>query len=181
MTVLNVIFIGLTVLYPFAVYLALGHLEPRLLALILLVVYGTRYLLGRRTAPAYTTWLFFGVATFVGIVFAVGSQTTLYYYPVVINVILFVLFAHSILYPPSIIEQIARIRDPELPPSGVAYTRKVTIVWLGFFVFNGSVALGTAIHGDVALWSLYNGLIAYLLMGALFLIEFVVRRQVRGT
>ena len=181
MTVLNAIFVGLTVLYPFAVYLALGHLEPRLFALILLVVYGTRYLLGRRTAPAYTTWLFFGVATFVVIVFAMGSQTTLYYYPVMINVILFVLFAQSLLYPPTVIEQIARLRDPALPPSGVAYTRKVTIVWLVFFVFNGSVALATAVHGDVALWSLYNGLIAYLLMGALFLVEFVIRRQVRGT
>lgn len=181
MTVLNVIFVGLTVLYPFVVYFALGHLEPRIFALILLIVYGTRYLLVRRTAPAYTTWLFFGVASFILVVFAMGSQTTLYYYPVLINVILFVLFGHSILYPPSIIEQIARLRDPELPPSGVAYTRKVTIVWLVFFVFNGSVALATAIHGDVALWSLYNGLIAYLLMGALFLVEFLIRRQVRGT
>jgi uncharacterized membrane protein len=100
---------------------------------------------------------------------------------VLINVILFILFGHSLVYPPSIIEQIARIREPELPPSGVAYTRKVTIVWLLFFVFNGSVALATAIHGDVAVWSLYNGLIAYLLMGALFLVEFLIRRQVRGT
>ena len=181
MTWLNVIFVGLTILYPFVVYLALGHLEPRILALILLIVFGMRYLIGRRSAPRYATWLFFGVASFAIVAFAIGSESTLYYYPVLINVILFVLFGYSIVYPPSVIEQIARLREPELPPGGIVYTRNVTLVWLGFFVMNGSIALATAIHGDVALWSLYNGLIAYVLMGTLFLVELLIRRQVRGT
>jgi uncharacterized membrane protein len=180
MTLLNVIFAALTILYPFVVYLTIGHLEPRILALILLVVYGTRYLLGRRNAPTYAAWLFAGVASFAVFVFAMGSQTTLYYYPVLINLILFVLFGYSILYPPTVIERIARLREPDLPASGVAYTRKVTLVWLAFFLVNGSVALATAIHGNLALWSLYNGLIAYLLMGLLFAGEFLVRRQVRA-
>ena len=180
MTFLNIIFVGLTILYPFVVYLSLGRLEPRVLALILLIVYGTRFLIGRRTSPTYAAWMFFAVASFVVVVFAQGSATTLYYYPVVINIILFVLFGYSLAYPPTVIEKIARLQEPDLAPSGVAYTRKVTFVWLIFFVVNGSIALTTAIHGDVALWSLYNGLIAYLLMGVVFLAEFLVRRQVRG-
>ncbi len=180
MTLLNVIFVALTILYPFVVYFTLGHLEPRLLALILLVVYGTRYLLGRRNAPSYAAWLFGGIASFAVLVFAMDSQTTLYYYPVLINLILFVLFGHSVLYPPTVIERIARLREPDLPASGVAYTRKVTLVWLGFFLLNGSLALITAVIGNVELWSLYNGLIAYLLMGLLFAGEFLVRRQVRA-
>ncbi len=179
MTLLNVIFVVLTILYPFVVYLTLGHLEPRILALILLVVYGTRYLIGRATAPGYAAWLFAGIASFAVFVFATGSQSTLYYYPVLINLILFVLFGYSLLYPPSVIERIARLREPDLPASGVAYTRKVTLAWLGFFLLNGSIALATAIHGNIALWSLYNGFIAYMLMGLLFLVEFLIRRQVR--
>ena len=146
MTLLNVIFVALTILYPLVVYFTLGHLEPRLLALILLVVYGTRYLLGRRNAPGYAAWLFGGVASFAVLVFAMGSQAALYYYPVLINVILFVLFGHSILYPPTVIERIARLREPDLPASGVAYTRKVTLVWLGFFLLNGSFAMFTAVY-----------------------------------
>jgi uncharacterized membrane protein len=181
MTFANVIFVGLTIAYPFIVYLGIGHLEPRILALILLIVFGTRYLIGRRAAPQFATWTFFGLASFAVAAFAMGSQSTLYYYPVVINVILFVLFAHSIAYPPTVIEQIARIREPELPPSGVVYTRKVTFAWLLFFLVNGSIALATAIHGDVAVWSLYNGFVAYLLMGALFLVELLIRRRVRHT
>jgi len=178
MTLLNVIFVGLTVLYPFVVYLALGHLEPRILALILLIIYGTRYLIGRRTAPMFAAWMFFGLASFALVVLAVGSQTTLYYYPVLINIMLFVLFGYSIIFPPTVIEQIARMQEPELPQSGVVYTRKVTIVWLLFFIVNGSIALATAIHGNVALWSLYNGLIAYVLMVMLFLVEFLIRCRV---
>jgi uncharacterized membrane protein len=179
MTLLNVIFGALTILYPFVVYLSLGHLEPRILALILLVVYGTRYLLGRSTAPSYTAWLFAAIASFAVFVFTSGSQSTLYYYPVLINLILFVLFGYSLIYPPSVIERIARLREPDLPASGVAYTRKVTLAWLVFFVLNGSIALATALHGDIAAWSFYNGFIAYILMGLLFLIEFLIRRQVR--
>jgi uncharacterized membrane protein len=179
MTLLNVIFAALTILYPFVVYLTLGHLEPRILALILLVVYGTRYLLGRSTAPSYAAWLFAAIASFAVFVFATGSQATLYYYPVLINLILFVLFGYSLVYPPSVIERIARLREPDLPASGVAYTRKVTLAWLVFFLLNGTIALATALRGDVAVWSLYNGFIAYMLMGLLFLIEFLIRRQVR--
>jgi uncharacterized membrane protein len=185
MTLLNVTFFALTIAYPFIVYLTLGHLEPRILVLILLVVYGTRYLLIRRRS-AYSNsplaaWIFFGLASFAVIVFAMNSNATLLYYPVLINAILFVLFGYSLRHPPTVIEQIARMREPDLPASGVAYTRKVTIAWQVFFVVNGSVALATALHGNLPVWSLYNGFVAYLLMGALFAVEYLIRRRVRAT
>ena len=62
----------------------------------------------------------------------------------------------------------------------MAYTRKVTQVWCGFFVLNGGLALGTALWASDATWALYNGLIAYGLMGVLFAGEWVVRRRVRA-
>ena len=184
MTLLNVAFYALTIAYPFIVYLTLGRLEPRILVLILVVVYGTRYLVVRRRSAGlkgpYAAWVFFGLASFAVIVFAMNSSATLLYYPVLINLILFVLFGYSLLHPPSVIEQIARMREPDLPASGVAYTRKVTFAWQIFFVINGSIALATAMRGDVPLWSMYNGFIAYLLMGAMFLIEYLIRRRVRA-
>jgi uncharacterized membrane protein len=57
----------------------------------------------------------------------------------------------------------------------VAYTRRVTQVWCGFFVVNGLLALGTALWASEALWSLYTGVIAYVLMGVLFGVEYLVR------
>jgi uncharacterized membrane protein len=185
MTLLNVTFFALTIAYPFIVYLTLGHLEPRILVLILLIVYGTRYLLIRRRSSGsnspFTAWIFFGLASFAVVVFAMNSGATLLYYPVLINVLLFVLFGYSLIHPPSVIEQIARMREPDLPASGVAYTRKVTIAWQVFFVVNGSVALATAMLGNVSVWSLYNGFVAYLLMGAMFAVEYLIRRRVRAS
>jgi uncharacterized membrane protein len=183
MTLFDATFAVLTIAYPFIVYLTLGHLPPGILVLILLAVYGARFLAVRRraanVASPIAAWLFFGLASFAIVVFATGSSATLLFYPVVVNAMLFALFGYSLVHPPTVIERLARLREPNLPPSGVAYTRRVTIAWLAFFVVNGSLALATAIAADVSVWSLYNGLIAYLLMGAMFAAEFAVRRRVR--
>ena len=56
-----------------------------------------------------------------------------------------------------------------------AVTRTVTKVWCGFFVANGLAALGTALWASPKVWSLYNGVVAYLLMGVLFAGEYLVR------
>jgi len=183
MTLLDAIFAGLTIVYPFLVYLTLGRLSPGILALILLAVYGARFIaLRRRTATVSSpiaAWTFFALATFAIVVFATGSSATLLYYPAVVNAMLFAVFGYSVLHPPTVIERIARLREPDLPASGVAYTRRVTIAWLVFFAANGSVAFATAVVADMSLWSLYNGLVAYLLIGAMFAVEFAIRRRVR--
>ena len=57
----------------------------------------------------------------------------------------------------------------------IAYTRRVTQIWCVFFVINGSIALGTALWASEAIWSLYTGVIAYVLMGILFVGEFLFR------
>jgi uncharacterized membrane protein len=73
------------------------------------------------------------------------------------------------------VERMARLTEPDLPPEAIGYTRKVTQVWCGFFVINGSIALGTAIWASPEVWTLYNGVIAYVLMGLLFGGEYLVR------
>ena len=93
---------------------------------------------------------------------------------------LLAVFAISLRYPPSAIERLARLQEPDLPESGVRYTRRVTQVWCGFFIVNGSIALATVLWASDAAWALYNGLIAYLLMGLLFAAEWLVRRRVRA-
>jgi uncharacterized membrane protein len=55
----------------------------------------------------------------------------------------------------------------------------VTQVWCLFFLCNGGVALYTALYSSLAFWTLYNGLIAYVLMGLVFAIEYGVRQLVR--
>ena len=91
-----------------------------------------------------------------------------------------VVFATSLVFPPSAVERIARLTEPDLPPAGVAYTRRVTQVWCGFFIFNGALALVTALRMSDRAWALYNGLIAYGLIGLLFGAEWLVRQRVRA-
>ncbi len=74
---------------------------------------------------------------------------------------------------------IARITEPDLDEKGVRYTRKVTIVWIGFFIFNAAIASWTVAYGTLEQWTLYNGLISYCLIGLLLGGEYLVRRKVR--
>jgi uncharacterized membrane protein len=101
-------------------------------------------------------------------------------YPAMVNGLLLAVFVASLVHPPSAIERVARLQDPDLPEYAVAYTRRVTQVWCGFFLGNGLVALYTAIHSPLEIWTLYNGLIAYLLMGIVFAAEYAVRLRVRA-
>lgn len=100
------------------------------------------------------------------------------FYPVVVNVCMLAVFANSFKQKQTIIERLARLQEPDLPPSGVKYTRKVTAIWCVFFILNGSIALYTCFQ-PLEVWTLYNGFISYVLAGILFFIEWVVRQFVR--
>ncbi|MCL2645181.1 MAG: hypothetical protein FWD51_06960, partial [Betaproteobacteria bacterium] len=71
------------------------------------------------------------------------SSASLLYYPVLVSVMFLLAFAVSLFQSQTIIERLARRLDPELPPEGVRYTRKVTLAWCAFFVVNGSIAWWT--------------------------------------
>ena len=115
------------------------------------------------------------------LIFATASEVSARLYPVVINLSLLGYFAWTLIYPPTAIERIARIREPELPGYAVDYTRRVTGIWCGFFFLNGSIALYTTFWSSLAVWTVYNGVVAYTLMGCLFGGEYLVRRRVRAS
>lgn len=91
------------------------------------------------------------------------------------NIFMLMIFGYSLMNPPSIIERIARRQEPDLPPAGMAYTRRVTQVWCVFFLVNACISLVTVLWASPTIWSLYNGIIAYILMGLLFGGEYLVR------
>lgn len=166
----------LTLAYPLIVYLSLGHFEPRWLALLLVLLALLRALASRE--PMW--WFAAAGASLLAVAAMLGNALLpLKLYPVLVNAVLLLVFASSLRFPPSAIERMARLREPELPPQAVAYTRQVTKVWCGFFVGNGAIALATALYASEAVWALYNGLIAYVLIGLLFAVEWWVRQRVR--
>jgi uncharacterized membrane protein len=99
-------------------------------------------------------------------------------YPAFMNAAMLSVFAVTLWKPPSMIERFARVLDPDLPESGVRYTRKVTIVWIGFFALNGAIALWTVLQPGWAAWTLYNGFLSYVAAGLLFVGEYFVRQRV---
>ncbi len=171
------LFALLSLAYPLAVYLLLGRFEPRWLALLLCALALLR---------AFTTrepmWLWAAAATglLAGWTSWTNSALPLKLYPVVINGVLLLVFSLSLRFGPPVIERLARLREPDLPPHAVVYVRRVTQVWCGFFLLNGSVALATALWASERVWALYNGLIAYLLIGTLFAVEWLVRQRVKA-
>lgn len=163
--------------YPLIVYFSLSRLEPRWLALLLFGLALMR-LAVRRTA---VTWGCAGGALLLAMFSGIGNAwLPLKLYPVGANAVMLVLFAASLAHPPSAIERLARLREPDLPPVAVAYTRRVTQVWCLFFAFNGALALVTALWASSAVWTLYNGFISYCLIGALMAAEWLIRRRVRA-
>ena len=169
-------------LYPLAVWVGLTHWGTALLAPLLVGVFSLRLLM-LRGKLRQQMWLGKALAL-VGILLALASWALkqshwLLYCPVLVNAVLLLLFAYSLFAPPTVVERLARITEPQLDAAGIAYTRRVTQVWCGFFIVNGAIALTTCLSGDITLWTLYNGGISYLLMGALMGIEWIVRKRIR--
>jgi uncharacterized membrane protein len=162
-------------LYPLAVYVTQGRVEPRVLAAVLGGAVAARLAFGARGAAR---WWSLAVLALTGVVVLRNDAMPLKLYPVMVNAGLLLVFGWSLYQPPTVIERVVRRRTPELPPEAVAYITKVTALWCAFFLVNGILALLTARYASTAVWSLYNGLIAYVLMGLLFGGEYLVRRRV---
>ncbi len=174
---LKVSVLALSIGYPFMVFWGLQHYDAQFLLPVLLTLLGLRWLSGAGSSERNV--ILATLLGVVGIMFFWGQQLGLKFYPVMMNAGFLVVFASSLLSPPTVIERFARLQEPDLPAEGVAYTRKVTWVWCGFFLLNGMIAASTAVWMTDEAWMLYNGLIAYLLIGALVVGEWLVRRWVR--
>ncbi|HSF57935.1 MAG TPA: hypothetical protein VLD83_07685 [Candidatus Binatia bacterium] len=168
------VMIFLTLIYPLAVWLGQKQVEPSFLAGLLILAGWTR-LRPAKIRRAGRWWL---AVMLVLSMFAVWNHgwLALRLYPVLVNATLLGVFAYSLIFPPSMIERFARMNEPNLPVQAIGYTRRVTQIWCVFFGINGAIALMTALWASPAMWALYNGLIAYLLMGLLLAGESVVRR-----
>ena len=167
----------LVVAYPLLVYFGLQMFAPRLLVLLLLLMAGLRWLAWNGEEKGFLLYWLAAIFLVVVATLLTGSNFGLLLYPVLMNLVFLTFFAISLYKPPTVVETIARKQQGDLPPEGIAYTRKVTIAWCLFFILNGCVALLTAFLSHET-WVLYNGLIAYILMALLMGGEYLVRRRV---
>ena len=165
-------------MYPFAVYFGIEHFAPWQFGLLLGGLWLARALYGERR-PA-SLWMASAAIAFCLLLALVDSPWLLRWYPVLISALMLGLFGLSLHYGPPMAERLARLREPELPAVAIRYTRRVTQVWSLFFLLNGLIAAALTLWAPLSWWTLYNGLIAYGLMGLLFAIEWLIRQRVRG-
>jgi len=167
-------------LYPLLVYFGATKIPSICFVLVGLALIGLRILALRRRPNARIWIIAFLIAAFgLVIVLLLDPALAVKAYPVAVSLCVATIFGLSLLYPPTLVERMARLKEPNLPAQGVLYTRKVTIIWTVFLLANALISTATAVWGTLAQWTLWNGLISYILMGALFIGEMMVRRVIR--
>ncbi|KLT72327.1 membrane protein [Neisseria arctica] len=118
------------------------------------------------------------VAAFFAIVLWLRLPQTMYWYPVGVSLLMLAVFGGSLFAKQSVIERLARLQNPDLPPEGVRYTRKVTQIWCVFFILNALAAAVLVCAEQYEWWAFYTGIISYVLMGMLLGGEWLYRKMV---
>ena len=99
-------------------------------------------------------------------------------YPAVVVGCFLAVFAFSLRGTP-LVEKFARGMGEALDERGVSYCRKATVAWTIFLAAHFAVTVCT-VFASPGVWAVYNGFIAYVLLGAMFLGEYVARRMARN-
>ncbi len=167
--------------WPFLIWFGLAHNRLQWLLPLMALLLFLRFRQTRRQAGPLSVVT--QVVAAAGMALCIASyllktHQLLLFYPVVVNGVMLAVFGGSLWTAMPIVERLARLREPALPGVAVRYTRRVTQIWCAFFIGNGGIALFTALYGDMSLWTAWNGMISYLLMGTLMAGEWLVRQRV---
>lgn len=166
--------------YPVIVYFGLGVFSPRIIliaAIIFVVVRAVMFIIARKYGAGLIACIVAVILTAAGLA---SEMLALRFYPVIISATLTLVFTLSLFSGMPIIERFARLQTPELDTFGISYTRKLTKVWIAFFIANGLVSLSTALYATLEIWTLYNGFISYILIAVLLVGEWPVRRIIKA-
>lgn len=165
--------------YPVLVYTTLPFVNANHISICLLAIAILRIIILKQH-KSYTSWGTFSIAAAIAIVvYAYNDPFFLRLYPVLMTILMLIVFSLGLFFPPNIIEMLARLKfkHTKMPNHVIQYTKNVTKVWCLFFLFNGVVSTWT-IFSSLEIWTFYNGFISYLLMGSLFVSEFLYRHFV---
>lgn len=166
--------------YPVLAHIAVVLRKPGLqwLAMVWLLAVALWYPLSQRRWSAWAAWLA-GSATAFPLAMAGNGLYALYLPPVLMPLGLLVLFAHSLRAGEvPLVTRIATLMRGAAPPDELlAYTRRVTQVWCGVFVLLAASALAFALCAAPAVWSVMTNCVHYLIIGAVFVLEFSYRRM----
>lgn len=178
-----------SILYPVVIFISLFYFKAssRVLSFVLFII-GMVYFLANtnnvkgKGFRSIQLWITLVVATALALLTFITENTGfIKLYPVFINLFLFLSFFLTLHRPPNMIFRFAMLQDKSIKNNDnidriESYCRKVTYIWISFFVFNGCAAFVTAKFTSYKIWTFYNGLLSYIFIGLIGLIEFIVRK-----
>lgn len=162
--ILNVAFILASIGYPIALYF-LGNVPQ--ITLFMAALWLAKFFVARQIYMLIIALLFC----------AMGLESVkflAYFYPSLINVFLCAFFILS-LKKECVITKIARAKHGQLSAFHINYTRKLCALWGIFFMMNACIAFILAMLEDKIYWSIFCGIIIYVLVGAFFGLEYGFR------
>ena len=167
--------LALLTAYPVVIHAAVinGYAVAALLMLLVVPVFLTSRSRARGlfAALAVTAAVSLLAATLEG-----SEQLLLYLMPVLINAILAVIFARTLLPGETpLVTRFSILLRGKLEPQVVSYTRRVTQVWTLFFILLALESLLLALFAPLEIWSLFANILNYLLAGLLFAGEYFFR------
>jgi uncharacterized membrane protein len=184
-TALKMLVAGALCLYPLLIYFIAGVLTPVQLVVGLLALLAARIGIGawiaRRTRArdaAIAVSLLLAAVVVAAFVPRIDLKW-LRLYPMLLDLVVFGLFFGSLFTSRPLIERFARAIRHDLPPAGIRYTRRVTQAWAGILLANALISFYTVFWTSFEVWSLYNGVIVYVLFAAVFGVEYLIRAQMR--
>ena len=75
-----------------------------------------------------------------------------------------------------LIEHFARMMKPELSAPELAHCRRWTGIWGIYLLVLAAAGLALARWATLAVWTVYVGVVSYAMVGALFAVEYVIRK-----
>ena len=108
------------------------------------------------------------------LLFYIKRFVFLKFYPPICNLFVFMVFFLSLFKEETIIQKIARAYGDKLDRPAWIYTRRVTYAWCILTFFNFVVSIWTIFLSD-KIWLIFNGCVCYILIGGLFIVEYLIR------
>ncbi|MDX2471969.1 MAG: hypothetical protein QNL04_15470 [SAR324 cluster bacterium] len=164
----------LSLSYPFIFYFGREHFEFRSLLIFFAIPLLFRFV-GLKKPSLKSLLILLLILLVFGFLHIQNNPQFFMFTPVLINLGLLWTFGSSLFTETCLVERFARMQSPELSLEQLAYCKRVNVLWCGIFIFNGSVALYIALINDLFLWTLYNGILGYVVIGLFGGAEYIYR------
>jgi uncharacterized membrane protein len=162
--------------YPFVIHRLLAAGRPRIALGLAAVALG-----GLCWSLTDSRWRWLALSMIAVTSLAAGAlhadELVLFLPPIAINLGLALFFASTLARGREpLISWFARVERGELAPDLEAYTRRLTWIWVGFFLLMAAASLVLAVIGPRMVWAWFTAVGNYLCVGMLFVGEYVYRR-----